>query len=123
MAAPLTVLIVEDDALIAMGFAAALEDLGHRILGPVADLDTALALAAADRPMCALVDVRLGASADGVDVALALRERFDVPSLFVSGTLDAETRARAESAKPIAHLSKPVAPEEIDRRLREAFAA
>ncbi len=121
MAAGLRVLIVEDDALIAMGFAAVLEDLGHAIIGPVPDAEAALAIAARTKLDCALVDVRLGGGMDGVDLALALRARHDLPALFVSGTLDAETRARAAAAKPIAHLSKPVAPEEIDRHLRTAF--
>ena len=120
MSTPLTVLIVEDDALIALGFAAVLEDLGHRIVGPVAEAAGALAMAATTPIDCALVDVRLGTD-DGVALALALRERFNVPSMFVSGTLDQETRARAAAARPIAHFSKPVAPEEIDRGLREAF--
>jgi CheY-like chemotaxis protein len=57
-----TVLIVEDEALVAAELAAAVRGAGGRVLGPVAGNREALALLACERPDAALLDLAL---ADG----------------------------------------------------------
>jgi DNA-binding NtrC family response regulator len=55
-----TVLIVEDEFLIAMDLQLMLEGNGWRVIGPVASVSEALALIAAELPQVALLDVNLG---------------------------------------------------------------
>lgn len=55
-----TVLIVEDDYLIAMDLKFMLEEFGWRVVGPAATVDKALALLRDEPPMVALLDVSLG---------------------------------------------------------------
>jgi len=68
-----TVLIVEDEYLIARDLELFLEDSGWRVLGPVATVGDALALLQNELPAVALLDVDL---ADGAatPLALALKE-------------------------------------------------
>lgn len=81
---PLNILIVEDEALVAMLVEDALTDHGHVVLGIADTQATALALADAALPDLALCDVRLAEGDCGMAVALALAER-GVPCLFLSG--------------------------------------
>ncbi len=89
------ILIVEDEALIAMALADSLEGGGHEVLGPAATMAEALALCdGAPPPELALLDVNLRDGGSGVDVARALLERWGVLSIFASGQAMEARRAR-----------------------------
>ena len=81
----LNLLLVEDEALVAMLVEDALTLHGHTVVGIANTLDMALDIAARERPDLALCDVQLALGDDGVAVARALAER-GIPSLFLSGT-------------------------------------
>ena len=65
------ILVVEDEALIAMDLQALLEEAGYCVLGPANTSEAALALIERDEPDVALLDVNLGRS-DAFGVANAL---------------------------------------------------
>jgi DNA-binding response OmpR family regulator len=69
---PRSVLIVEDEFLIAMDLQLMLEDCGWRVIGPVATVRHALALLESERPSVALLDVNLGPEL-ATPVAVALQ--------------------------------------------------
>jgi CheY-like chemotaxis protein len=78
------VLIVEDEALVAMLLETILEDMGHVPVGPAATVEEALSLIASDAPLhAALLDINL-AGQEVFPVAAALAER-GVPFVFSSG--------------------------------------
>lgn len=84
MADPLRILLVEDEALVAMLVEDALVAQGHVVTGIADTRADALALADADRPDLALCDVRLAQGDCGRGVATTLAER-GIPCLFLSG--------------------------------------
>ncbi|MFO1047539.1 MAG: response regulator [Geminicoccaceae bacterium] len=88
------ILIVEDDLLVGFGLAMALNIAGYRIVGPTGSADRALALAAAERPDVALVDIDLHGRADGVGVARTLGERHGTSVIFVTGRPERAREAR-----------------------------
>ena len=65
------VLIVEDEALVAMAIESMLVMAGHDAVGQADDLETALAAVDADMPDLALVDMQLARGCNGLDVAVA----------------------------------------------------
>jgi DNA-binding response OmpR family regulator len=77
-----TVLIVEDEFLIAMDLKLMLEDRGWRVIGPVATVLGALRLLEDELPSVALLDVNLGNELV-TPVAEALKAR-DVPFAVAS---------------------------------------
>ena len=77
------ILVVEDEALIAMDLQALLEDAGYRVLGPANSSAAALALIDDDEPDVALLDVNLGRS-DAFGVANILTER-KTQVIFLTG--------------------------------------
>jgi CheY-like chemotaxis protein len=79
-----TILVVEDEFLIADELQYALEDLGATVLGPVATVDAALAvIRSAERLDGATLDMTLGRERS-YGVARALQER-GVPFVILSG--------------------------------------
>ena len=87
--ATLRILVVEDEALVAMELLGMLEDLGHQGEGPAPDLPSALAAADRGRPDLALVDIRLARGHSGLEVARAFFE-LDIPVMFVTGNCPLE---------------------------------
>jgi CheY-like chemotaxis protein len=113
------ILVVEDEFLIALTVEDVLAAAGYDVVGIAATYEEAVALAERTRPELVLMDIRLASSRDGIEAAIAIRERFDIPALFVSANLDPENRGRAAPAAPAGWLSKPYSPE----KLRAAVAA
>ena len=102
------ILILEDEGLIALMLALEIESAGHQVIGPVATVAEALALAAEVAPELALLDVNLGDGAcDGIDAAEILLDRYGCRALFISSQLDS---SRAWRAHPWGLLRKPYDP-------------
>ena len=74
--APLRVLIVEDEALLAMDIEAMVEDAGHRVIGEAASLGEVEDLPGSLRPDLAFVDIQLARGTSGLDVCAVIRKRW-----------------------------------------------
>jgi two-component system, response regulator PdtaR len=101
------ILIVEDEMFVAMDIEAAVIKAGHKVVGFAGTAERAVALADEMRPDLVLMDIRLLGERDGVDAAIEIRQRFDIPSLLISAYSDAETRARAAPARALGSLPSP----------------
>ncbi len=110
---PASILIVEDEALVAAYIKEVLSESGFRVAGVAASGPEALALAADNRPRLALVDIRLTGPIDGIELACQLRQDFAVPAIFLSGLVDNETVERARIARPLGFLRKPFLPSQV----------
>lgn len=117
-----SILIVEDEALVASYIQEVLEESGFTIAGVASSGPEAISLASASPPDLALVDIKLAGPMDGIEVAQLMRSRFNVQSIFLSGVCDPETMARAGSAAPLGFLEKPFRPSQVFNALQRALA-
>ena len=106
-ARPLRVLIVEDEAFVAMDAEAILQAAGHEVVGIALSADEAVALAAKRSPDLVLMDIRLRGTRDGIDAAIDIRRVSELPIIFVTANVDPTTHARAMQVSPLAVISKP----------------
>ncbi len=113
------IMVVEDDALIALDMVSLLEDLGHEVIAEAADALTAWELAEGDKPDVALVDIRLARNTDGGQLALKLYDQLGIRSLFISGSITDDFRSAMAGINPIGFLGKPV----THRTLSDALGA
>ena len=118
---PISILIVEDEALIASYIEEVLGESGFRVAGIAASGPEAISLAAENQPSLALVDIRLTGPIDGIELACLLRERYDLPAIFLSGLADADTTARAQAAQPLGFLPKPFLPSQVFNAIQRAL--
>jgi CheY-like chemotaxis protein len=110
----LRVLVVEDEALVAMLVEDMLADLGCVVVGPIAELDEALQMVADTEVDCAVLDVNL-AGRPIFPVADALKAK-GVPFAFASGYGEAGVRDDHRGA-PV--LQKPFREADLARALGE----
>lgn len=73
---PLRILIVEDEALLAMDMEAMVEDSGHNVVAEAASLYDVEALDEGARPDLAFVDIQLARGTNGLDVCRLIRARW-----------------------------------------------
>ena len=73
---PYKVLIVEDEALLAMDIEAVVSDTGHRVVGDAASLSDVRALPVGLAPDLAFVDMQLAEGSSGLDVCRLILERW-----------------------------------------------
>jgi hypothetical protein len=102
-----TILIVEDEAIVAADLARKLEQLGYRIAGPVARGEDALDLARRNRPDLVLMDIRLAGALDGIAAADTVRRELNLPVVFLTALSGNTTLERAKLAEPFGYLVKP----------------
>jgi PAS domain S-box-containing protein len=101
------ILVVEDEWLVSQGIKESLQDLGYEVTGTVASGEEALELAADRRPDLVLMDILLRGDMDGIDAAELLRQRFQVPVVFLTAYADPQTLGRAKVTEPYGYLLKP----------------
>lgn len=104
MISTVRVLLVEDEALIAMFTAGALRKAGYEVVGPADRLEPALELAAKELLNAAVLDVNVAGVAIW-PVANVLHSR-GVPFIFVSGF--GKNLATPSFCQNVPFLSKPV---------------
>ncbi len=114
MKRPLHILIVEDEAIIALGLQMQLELAGYGDIRIVATGEDALAAAARLPPDLVLMDNGLPGDMDGIDAAEALCAQRPVPIIFMTGYAGSDLLARARALNPLGYLVKPVQVEEIE---------
>lgn len=73
---PFTVLIVEDEALLALDLEAIIDDAGHRVVGEAMCLKDVEALAGLDAPVLAFVDLHLADGDHGFDVCRCIQRQW-----------------------------------------------
>lgn len=103
-----SILVVDDEAIIAELWSAYVEAMGIEVCGVAATTADAIRLAHDHRPMVVLMDMRLRGDGDGVDAALAIHESVGSKVIFITGSQDPATIARINLDHPAAVLLKPV---------------
>ena len=108
-----TILVVEDDPLVAAYVCEVLEEFGYPVSGAASTAPEALSLAERDKPDIAVLDIRLSGTMTGIDVAELLARRFHTAVIFLSGTSDRRMIDRAEHTHPVTFLHKPFRPSQL----------
>jgi len=102
-----TILVVEDEEIIAADLAIKLERLGYEVVGQAAGRDEAIELACRLQPQIVLMDIWLKDRMDGIEAAEAIRHRLDVPVVYLTAHSDSATLERAKLSQPFGYILKP----------------
>jgi CheY-like chemotaxis protein len=119
---PEKLLIVEDEMLVAMAMKMELERAGFEVAGLAATGGKALELTASSAPTIILMDVHLPGGLDGIETALTIRQRWDMPIIFLTGYRDNALLERIKSIPNSLHLNKPAGIREIQQAVEDMRA-
>jgi two-component system, response regulator PdtaR len=104
----LRAIVVEDEFIIALELEMLLAELGIEVVGSANTGDKALTMAASIKPDFVTMDIKLPGTRDGISTAVEIFGRHGIRSIFVSAYKDAELFERAQDAKPLGWVRKPV---------------
>jgi CheY-like chemotaxis protein len=115
-----TLLVVEDEPIIALAMEIVLTKAGFAVCMIVPSGEKAIEAAMLEKPDVILMDIRLAGEIDGIEAACKIREHSDTPIIFMTGYQDKTTRARAQALSPLAFLEKPVKLQDLQSILASA---
>jgi CheY-like chemotaxis protein len=116
-----SILIVEDEGILAAAMQMLLSQMGYTICGIAPSGRRALDLAAKNPPALVFMDIKLRGAMDGIEAARLISNMYKSTIVFVSAHSDPETKARAMKTRPAAFITKPVEEYELKRILSEVF--
>jgi DNA-binding response OmpR family regulator len=116
----LRVLIVEDEAYVAVALAATLEELGAEAVASVRNGYAAIALAERHHPDVVLMDVTLDGDMDGIEAARIIRDQLQVPIIFITGMDNPVTELRIAEMGGAELLCKPADGDALGAALQRA---
>ncbi len=102
------ILIVEDEAIIAMEMESSVQSLGYEVTSIVDTGEKAIAKAEEVKPDLILMDIPIKEEMDGIDTAEEIRNRFGIPVIFSTAYLDEERIERARITMPFGYVLKPI---------------
>ncbi len=102
------ILIVEDEAIIAMEMESQLMGLGYEVTSIVDTGEKAIKKAEEDKPNLILMDIRIKGEIDGIEAAEEIRSRFGIPVVFSTAYLDEERIEQAKITMPFGYVLKPI---------------
>jgi CheY-like chemotaxis protein len=114
-----SVLIIEDEAIIALHIRSIVEGLGHSVTGVARTRAEAVALAEKTRPELVLADISLADGSSGIDAVKDIMSTMSVPVIFI--TAFPERLLTGERPEPTYLITKPFEPETVIATIGQAL--
>jgi len=101
------VLIVEDESIVAMDIKSRAENLGYLVTAVVTSGEEAVEKTAELQPDLVLMDIVLKGKMDGIKAAQSIRDRLNIPVVYITAYSDEKTLERAKITGPFGYIIKP----------------
>ncbi|MGZ3787985.1 MAG: response regulator [Bacteriovorax sp.] len=101
------ILIVEDEAIVATDLAETLKSLGYNVVDAVGTAKDAHIAIKSNRPDLVLMDVCIKGDVDGIELALEVFERYNIPVVHLTAFSDDQTINKIKKSQSYGYLSKP----------------
>ncbi len=102
------ILIVEDEAIIALELQRQLEIMGYQVTSLAASGEDAVLMAQEGNPDLVLMDITLSGDISGIEAARQIRTKVSIPVIYLTAHSNEETLKQATETEPYGYLIKPV---------------
>ncbi|MCK9150634.1 methanogen output domain 1-containing protein [Methanobacterium alcaliphilum] len=116
-----SLLVVEDESIVAMDIKHRAEGLGYNVLGIASSGEEAIEKTEKTRPDLILMDIVLKGKMDGVEAAQIIRDKFDIPVVYLTAYSDEKTLGRAKLTGPFGYIIKPFEDRELHSAVEVAL--
>jgi len=111
-AAP-SILLVEDNVIVAFDMQQRLKQLGYQVQGIIASGEEAIEAVGRKTPSLILMDIFLEGQMDGIEAAQTILKSAQIPIIFLTGHDDEETLNRAKITETFGYIIKPAKPRDL----------
>ena len=101
------ILVVEDESIVAKDIQRTLEKLGYEVPATASSAESAFQKLEEVEPDLVFLDIKLKGEKDGVHIAEHIKDRYDIPVVFLTSFVDQDTIDRAKVTEPYGYLVKP----------------
>lgn len=116
-----SILIIEDETIVAKDIQRVLKRFGYTVAGIAAHYAETMEIVKNNKVDCALVDIHVSGAKDGIDIAMILKEQFNIPSIFITAYPDQVSLKRVKDTSPYGYLVKPLRESELKAALELAL--
>ena len=102
-----TILIVEDNSIVAMELEESLSKAGYKIIGSVSNGQSAIDIVTTITPELVLMDIRLEEEMDGTRTAREIQKISPIPVIFLTAHSDRKNMENAKKSNPYGYIIKP----------------
>lgn len=106
------VLVVEDESIVSKDIQYSLKKLGYNVIGAAPTGEKAIELAEELNPDIILMDIMLKGKITGIEASAQIKEKLNIPVIFLTAYADENTLSKAKITEPYAYIIKPF--KEID---------
>lgn len=114
----ISILIIEDEAVLALGLEFTLKSFGYSISGVETSLKGTINHLNSSIPDLALVDIKLKNSSCGIEIAKFLWQTRKIPIIFLTSYSDEKTIEKTLSCEPYGYLIKPCKDKELNATIQ-----
>ncbi len=115
------ILVVEDERIVSMDIKNSLTRLGYSNVSLASSGEEALDMISSVEPDLVLMDILLRGPMDGVETARKVRERYDIPIIYITAYADEMTLQRAKVTEPYGYILKPFQERELHTTIEMAL--
>lgn len=116
-----TILIVEDERIVALDIKRQLIKLGYKVLAVVSTGEEAILKVNEKKPDIIIMDIFLKGKLNGIEAASLIKKVFNIPIIFLTASTDTKTFEAAQSVDPAGYIIKPFHIEEVKVTIETAL--
>ena len=102
------IMVVEDERITAEDIRFRLEDMGHTVTAIASSGEESIQKVAETKPDFVLMDIVIKGDMDGIEAAGQIRNRFNVPAIYVTAHGEKNIFQRAKKTRPLGYVLKPL---------------
>jgi two-component system, LytTR family, response regulator LytT len=119
--AKVKILVVEDESLVSRDIQSSIKKLGYVVTAGLNSGEKAIASIEEERPDIVLMDIMLKGKMNGIEAANIIKERFDIPVVFLTAYADDSTVNKAKVSEPYGYIMKPFKEKELQTTIEVAL--
>ncbi|WP_457598338.1 response regulator [Hydrogenimonas sp.] len=109
----ISILVVEDESIVALEIESYLESKGFTIVGVVDTYDGAIEILETAKVDVLLCDIYINGEKSGIDLAREIQNSYDIQVIYLTAYADEKTLGSAIDTEPLSYLTKPFKREEL----------
>ncbi|QSZ41345.1 response regulator [Sulfurimonas aquatica] len=115
------IIIVEDDEITSLNLNMSLQKYGYSVVGACDNIEQAENKILTHTPDIVIIDISLQESDDGIILANIIRQKYDIPFIYLTSYSDDEVIEKAKETEPYGYIVKPFDPNSLHATIQMAL--
>jgi len=115
------IIIVEDDEITSLNLNMSLQKQGYSVVAVCDNAAQAMNKVNTNKPNLVIIDISLDESNDGIELAKAIKEKHNIPFIYLTSYSDDDIISQAKLTEPYGYIVKPFDPNSLHATIQMAL--